>query len=238
MTMQGPRGRVVTPPEVVKLPPATRSPFGSTVRALADAPVPLQARWLLRNRDLNPDDVHLDATVRNALQTAFDAGKPGVVRLAQEVARSARTEFEQRIAAGALPAVRYDAYVRGLDAQGRQEHDAQLAKAVADARREGAINGLSPEAIEQDIRRIQVLDPLHAHGYRPFLTHRIDSDYYACRLADLPLTGTAVNAYRDAFVGMVAEITRIVGAAGALGEVQREAIEKSALRAVDAKYDR
>ena len=47
-----------------------------------------------------------------------------------------------------------------------------------------------------------------------------------------------MDAYRDAFVAMVAEITRILGAAGALGEVQREAIEKSALSAVDAKYHR
>jgi hypothetical protein len=175
---------------------------------------------------------------RTALRRAFEASQPDVVRLAQEVARSARAEFEQRIAAGAVRPVRYDDYVRGLDEKGREEHEAQVAKARAAVEREGAINGLGPEAIEQNIQRIQVLDPLRAHGYRPFLTHRIDSDYYACRLADLPATCTLVHAHRDACVLMVADIARILAEGGALDVAQREAIEASARSALDAKYHR
>jgi hypothetical protein len=192
----------------------------SLPRTLVTSPTPLEAGWLLRNRSLNPRDVYLPIDARQVLAGLFGRHRDAILFWRKEVATRGESEFARAIRTRTLQPVAYDSYLRSLTGPAREQHDAQLKATCDEIRRQGALEGLDANSIEAKVGNVQIVDPLLAHGFVPYLSLRMGNQHYACRLADLPDTALAVRQHEDALRACLQALSTWFERAGALTEAE------------------
>ena len=196
----------------------------SIFQALARSPDKVAPDWLHRNQDLNPRDTYLPVAVREALESALKRHQGNLSMWRRETRERGDQEFAALIQSGALRAIDYHDYVRSLEGVRLEKHVEQVRLAVEARRREAVFEGLDAESTARLLASIQVLDDEVAHGFRPYLTHRIGNLHYACRQDDLPNTRLALQAHRATFLALAEELVRDLRAAGAIDDAEGTAL--------------